>query len=381
MSFRSSRALLLVLLCACAGTRPDAQAEDAAKGAETESSSEPQASPAGLAQARARVQALVNAPANRLSAFRPRLALATDPREGVKRNVPVLSATSPWSSPSNTPSNTEQLLWIQVPEHAWTMPREGPGRRLLFPGDDPSWLKAQWRTPVFAAREPAAWVPQVDGSFALDCALEQDVRVHFRVLPGERMLELRFGVSNGSQQALRETWAQMCTILGGLGALGEQAPETSWMVMQGALVHWGAAGQDLAWLAGLRDAATGRLGRAAFFLALVQGCQDERYPPRRFQEGDTLWLERAADLALLGKSSPDLTRHVVFYSPQGRALMYNAFRPCAHVDPRIDGVAPGETRWGVVYLLFFEGEREALVEGLVALDAELRSAQGFFGAE
>lgn len=324
----------------------------------------------GLEEARARVLALVNAPANALGPFRPAVAPGPDPRPGVRRQVPGVGASTPWGA--------EDRLWIQVPEHAWVAdPAARAGQHLLFAGDDPSYLHADWRTPLFAPLAPPAWVVREDGGLALDCALEQGLTVRFRVLPGERMLELRFGVTNGSTRALPRTWVQFCSVFRHVETLASQEPVDCWFRLDGTLAHWGGAGQDLAWIERFRDPATGRVARGAFFQALVTGCDDPRYPPEHLQQADVMWLARTVDLPLLVKSAPDGRRHVVLYGPCARKLMVNLLSPCAHVDPVLDGIAPGETRWGVVYLLFLEGERAALVESLVALDRELRTTSGF----
>jgi hypothetical protein len=251
---------------------------------------------------------------------------------------------------------------------------------MLFAGEDASSLAEEWRTPLGAPLAPPAWKVRDDGGLALDCALAGDLTVRFRVLPGERMLELRFGVTNASAQALPRTWVQLCNLFMHVDTLSVQAPESAWFRLDGELVHWGGAGQDLAWIERFRDPATGLLARGTFFQALVTGGHDERYPPARLQQADVMWLARTVDLPLLVKSTPDRTKHVVLYGPCGQKLMYNALTPCEHVDPYLDGVPAGETRWGVLYLVFFEGSSDALgalVEELVALDRELRSTAGF----
>ena len=67
---------------------------------------------------------------------------------------------------------------------------------------------------------------------------------------------------------------------------------------------------------------------------------------------------------------------MLVYTPFGRKAFFNALGPCAHADPYLDRIAPGETRWLSTWLLLAEGDPGPLVERLVEFD---RSAAGRSG--
>jgi len=326
----------------------------------------------GMDAVRARVQALVAAPANRLAPFRSTLAPGEDPRPGVQRAVPALRATTPWSS--------DEFLWLQVPEHVWThLPAAPEERRPLFSGEDPRRLLEHWGRTPFPPLTSPAWGPLEGGGMTYTCALEGGPRVSFEVRPGDRLLELRFRLANEGSEPLLDTWPQFCTALPDLGSLAASDPASLRVRVGGALVGWDAFGQDLSALERFRDPSSGRLVRGFSLLGLVEGCADERFPPGDPREPDRIRLARTLDLPLLVKSSADGRRHLVLYSPNGRSVMSNLFSPCMHVDPHLERVGPGEDLSGVLFVLFFEGEVEDLVAALAAADPELRRPRGFGG--
>jgi len=324
----------------------------------------------GLASAREKIQALAAGSGNALPRFEPAFAPGEEPRPGFVRNVPMLRVSTPWKA--------GETLWIQVPEHSWTHLPDAPDtRRLLFAGDDISNLTPRLRSRPFAQTAAASWMERADGGIELRSALSGGVSVTYQALPGDRFFELRFGVTNSSEVPLLETFSQFCLVFREFEALKQQSPETSWMLADGGVVGWGDAGQDLSWIEAMRDPDSGLLTKPCFFQALVRGCADERYPPKEYQARDFMWLRRTLDAPIVVKSSPDRRRHFALYSPFGRTIMYNALGPCCHVDPYMDGVAPGETRWSVVYGIFFEGELGELCAKLGEVDRVLRRTAGF----
>jgi len=287
------------------------------------------------------------------------------------REVPVVGVTTPWGP--------EERLWIQVPEHTWTHLASSPEQRCrLFSGMDPSRLRDDWRRMPFPLRAPAAWERDEERGLVLDVALEGGVRLAYEVLPGERCFEIRLGIRNGSGQALLGTWPQFCTVLGECASLAAQSAQSFRLPAGGALIDWGGAGQDLAWIERARDA-SGRIRAARYLLALVEGRTDERHDPESPAAPDTMWLARPLDLPLVVKSSPDGKRHLVLYSPMGRTVLCNLFMPCAHVDPYLPRIEPGETRWGVLYGVFHDGDVAPVVEAFRKLDRVLRCPEGFPG--
>lgn len=326
-----------------------------------------------LGEARARIQALAAAPGNELAPFRPRAFPGEDPRPDMRRAVPAVSLSTPWKE--------GEVLWQQVPEHVWTHLASAPEeRRRLFSGEDQGRIE-RWGAPPFPVSLLSEWRrPEGDdGEGALEFRgdLEGGVTVTFQVLPGDRMFELRFGLDNQAGQALLGTWPQFCNAFTEFGTLGSQAPTSTRFPMDDALVDWTVTGQDLSWIERVRDPASGRIVRGCCLLGLVRGCRDERFRPDRLHSTGQMWLARPLDLPLLVRSSSDGRRHLVLYSPSGRNLMNNLLAPCAHVDPYLERVEPGQTRWGVLYGIFHEGELDALLDGLAAADADLRQPSGF----
>jgi hypothetical protein len=327
-----------------------------------------QAAPAerrpSLAEAGARIQALLQGPTNSLAPFRPGVAGTEDPWS-TPRAVPLVHVSSPWG--------TGEGLWIQVPEHAWTTFPGESTLTLLFSGRPPEIASSHgWSVP-HRPLAPPEWRPRADGGIQLDSALEGGLAVHFAVLPVDRGFEIRFGVTNGTPAPLGPTAVQLCSGFEKMGALSDQGPEGGRMWSGGKAVGWQATG-DLGWIEAWRDPLTCRIEKSCFFKAYVRGHE----PVRAAAPSAALrLLDRPLDLPVLLKSDPDGRRHVALYSPCAREVMYNALTPCGHADPVVDGIAPGETHWGVLYGLFFEGEADALLAALAALDGELRTTAGF----
>jgi hypothetical protein len=316
-----------------------------------------------LAEARARIQALVQGSANDLAPFQPRVRAGADPWN-TPRALALVEVTSPWGA--------DDALWVQVPEHAWIQ-RPGENAATLVFSGRPSEVASShgWSMP-HRPLTPPEWRGRADGGLELDSALEGGLTIHFRVLPGDRLFEVRFGLTNGTNETLESAWAQVCSGFERMGALRDQSPETVRVLSAGRWLGWEAAG-DLDWIDAHRDPLTCRLEKSCFFRAWVG--EVEPAPPKVAE--NVMRLERPLDLALIVKSAADDRRHVAFYSPHAPEVLYNAFTPCGHADPAFAGLAPGETRWGVVYGLFLGGALESALAGLVELDRELATRAGF----
>jgi hypothetical protein len=319
--------------------------------------------PASLAEASARVQSLIQGPANHLAPFRPWIAGIDNPWHA-ERAVPLVRVGAPWGP--------DDALWIQVPEHTWTIAPGASDFTLIFSGRPRAIADAHhWavRYPPLAA---PAWRDDGQGGIALDCALAGGITVHFQVRAGERMFETRYGITNDTEAPLGESWAQLCNGFEAMGALSEQAAESVRLVAGGKPIGWGAAGQDTSWMDRFRDPDSCLVVRGCFFKALLTAPE---LPVKTAPE--LMELARPIDLPLVAKSSADGRRHLVLYSPCAREVMYNALSPCCHADPFVDGVPAGATRWLVQYGLFYEGELATLCSALIELDRTLRTRSGF----
>lgn len=321
-----------------------------------------------LLRTRDRIQGLTSALCNGLAPFRPEVGTQTS--AGSERNVPIVWISAPWEE--------DERLWIQVPEHTWTHVAEKPdARRLLFAGTELRGLPEEWNVTPFPQAEAPHWEVRADGALELEVALEGGITVMFQVLPGDRMFELRCGVENNSVQTLLETWPQLCVLFRDFDTLDSQSPETSTMLVNGTIVSWGGLGQDLGWMDRQRDPLTGRIVRSCYFQALVSGSKGPRFTLGDTGQSGAMWLRSSVDAPIHIKSSPDRRRHLALYSPFGRSLLFNALNPCCHVDPHMDGIAPGERRWVVLYGIFFEGDLEELFGSLVENVEDLRRRAGY----
>ena len=316
-----------------------------------------------LSRVRERLQALVQLPANQLAPFRPTIRAGPDPWN-TPRAVPLVEVTSPWGA--------GEALWIQVPEHAWIERAGDNAATLLFSGRPGEIAAAHgWSVP-HRPLAPPGWRSRAEGGLELDAELEGGLVVHFRVLPGERLFEIRFGLTNGTATTIDSAWAQLCSGFEKMGPLSDQEPQTVRVWSAGRLTGWHESG-DVEWIEAQRDPLSCRIEKSCFFRAFVGEVQEPPDSPAP----NVMRLDRPLDLALVVKSDLDRRRHVVLYGPNAREVLFNAVTPCAHADPAFADLAPGETRWGVLYGLFVEGELEPWVATLVEADRALATRTGF----
>ena len=218
------------------------------------------------------------------------------------------------------------------------------------------------------------WQARDDGGIEFTSALKGGLAVHFQVLPGDRMFEIRFGVTNRSLAALHTTWVQLCSGFEKMGTLRDQAPEGVRLLADGMPIGWKDAGQDVSWIEAQRDPVSCRLTRSCYFKAWARSHAEEAQLAQ--PAPDLMVLARTIDAPIVAKSSLDSRRHVAFYSPWGRAVMFNTFAPCCHSDPFMQEVPRGETRWIVLYGLFYEGELGELFSALGAEHRVSRAEEG-----
>ena len=287
------------------------------------------------------------------------------------RNTPAIRVGSPW--------NEGQALYIQTPEIAWAQMSDEEHAVPFFYGIDVDSPEVSHGKPRYPQLEKPAWKRRADGSLELNVRLEGGYVQRFRVIPHDRLLEIRFGVTNASAASIVELRCQLCLIFRLLPGLDDQGPETSSFLCDNQVTHWASLGQDLAWMDTLRDPATGKILRSCFFQASTQDYPPEGWRSRPLQQRNTMRLAKLVDLPAIVKSSRDSDRHVLVYSPFGRSVFYNARMPCMHSDPLMIGPAVGETRWASTYVVFYEGDVERLLRDLDREHDQLKRQEGYLG--
>ncbi|MHC4717650.1 MAG: hypothetical protein ACYS5V_11820 [Planctomycetota bacterium] len=304
--------------------------------------------PSGPARSMVR---LAQSKGNLLRPFTPEV---TWRRGRQNRHVPMVYFSSPWQG--------SRKLQVEVPEYVHGRADGDRRRGFLFAGR--ALATAERIGGVrYASKTPPKWARTDDGGLAMDNPLERDVTVHFRVIPRDRLLEVRFGLTNGSAKTLRNCWAQICFKGVGEPVLAERHPTSSFMLSNGELISWDGAGQDLSWLEKERDERRpGFFRRSCFFLATVG--KGKVVGRLRRGRNPVLTLGRKIDAPIIAKSDKDRRRSVLVYSPSGVRAFYNVLQPCFHVDPHLGDVPPGSTRWAQTYLIFHEGDLKKAVTQL-----------------
>ena len=320
-----------------------------------------------MAAALEEVQALVTAETNRAEPFTP--TVTVDRAEAGRRHTPLLHIDSPW--------NGSDVFDLEVPEYSWArVPGDTNNGSPFYYGRQIG-VSRQWVV-RYPSLEPPRWQRGEGGSLALDNPLKGGYVQRFRVVPHDRLLEVRFGVTNGSQKALTNLRCQLCLMSHKVASLGERWPTSSKFYSQGKLLSWDSAGQDLAWLDPHRDSRSGRFDRSCFFLAPLLGHEPPGFPEKERARADLMWFGRSVDVPAIAKVDPEKTdRGIVVYSPHGRGAFYNVLVPCFHADPQMKSIAPGETRWTASYYMFVDGDLEGFFRRLAALHGKLAAEEGY----
>ncbi len=315
---------------------------------------------AGCAEptAQQRLAALVSGPANELAAFTPTVTFKI---ERWNRHVPMLYSTTPWGK--------EGRIKFEVPEYVHGRAPGDKRRGFLFSGR-PLKIAAKLGGVRYRSAELPAW-REIPGGLALDNKLADGLTIHFRIVASDRMIEIAWGLTNDGDKPIRHSWAQMC-VKGVLEpVLAERMPTSSWMLGDGKLITWDAAGQDLSFIANEREADGVRFKRSCFFWARVgQGPAKGRI---RLTEGKSAVfdLARKVDIPAIAKADQARRQALVIYSPSAKNTFYNYYEPCFHADPYLGEVPAKSTRWTRTYLMFVEGDLEAFMQKLSAAHQEI----------
>ena len=312
------------------------------------------------------VQNLVSDNANTLSPFLPRIW--TEDQARTRRHTPMVFANTPW--------DPEDALWIEVPEYAWaSVPGDEHNDSPFFYGREIG-LKKMFRV-RYHSQELPQWKNRPDGGVELDTPLEGGYIVHFKVIPRDRMIEVRFGLTNNSQNPLRKIRCQLCIMSHRVECLTERWPTSSKMLADGDVISWDGAGQELSWLDKYHDKQTERFSRSCLFLASLKGYREKEYILPHLPHADLMWLDRTVDVPAIAKEdTAKKNRYLVVYSPFGRNTFYNVLFPCFHADPYMNEIKPCETRWTISYFMLFEGDIQEFLVALNDLHRELQREEG-----
>ena len=171
------------------------------------------AGPEEMAAVSESVQELATGDFNQLRSFTPRI-LSEKPGAS-RRHTPLLHVESPWKPLG--------AFGLEVPEYSWAHvpgdPHNGDpffyGRQI---GTNDDW------TVRYPSLESPKWTECGEGCLALDVPLEGGYTQRFRVISSDRVIEIRFGITNGSDQPLRNLRCQICLRSNGVAALAERWP-------------------------------------------------------------------------------------------------------------------------------------------------------------
>jgi len=311
----------------------------------------------------AKVNNLVQGTENELSPFVPKIWPGP---YFARRHTPMIYASAPWQDGDE--------CWIEVPEYAWAhVPGDPHNGSPFYYGRDIGTNKS-WSIRYPSQQEPL-WRPLDGGGLAIDNPLEGGYVVRFRVLPHDRMIEVRFGITNDSDKPVTDVRCQLCMMPHKIASLAERWPTSSKMLAGGEVISWDAAGQDLSWLDPYRTT-DGRFKQSCFFLAPVAGHLPDDWDTQKRRYGSVMWLDKVVDIPAVAKCNSDETDCLIVYSPFGRNAFYNCLVPCFHADPHMDLIPPGETRWTTSYYLMFAGDLKTFLTKLAALHAEIRRGDG-----
>ncbi len=313
--------------------------------------------------AQAKVKSLVQSELNKLSHFTPRIWTG---RYFTTRHTPIIYATAPWDEGDE--------CWIEVPEYAWAhVPGDKHNQSPFYYGRAIGTNK-NW-TMRFPSKEEPIWKEMKGGGLALDNPLEGGYTVRFRIIPHDRFIEVRFGITNDSEKPLTGIRCQLCMMPHKIKSLAERWPTSSKMLSDGEVISWDAAGQDLSWLDRYRKP-DGSFTQSCFFLAPVKDHVPDDWKAQKRRQGSTVWLDKTVDIPAVAKSDSKESRFLIVYSPFGRNAFYNCLVPCFHADPQMDRILPGETRWTASYYIMYNGDLKAFFSKLAALHEELKQDNG-----
>lgn len=93
-----------------------------------------------------------------------------------------------------------------------------------------------------------------------------------------------------------------------------------------------------------------------------------------------MWFNRPIDVPAIAKVG-DGGSAIIVYSPHGHNAFYNVLVPCFHADPRMNAIAPKETRWTSSYLILFEGDLDEFFKNLTALHKSVASDEGYLDTQ
>jgi hypothetical protein len=313
------------------------------------------------------VRDLATGDMNQLEPFTPRV-LSEDP-EKTRRHTPLLFVESPWAPVS--------AFGLEVPEYSWAQVPGDPNNGDPFFYGRQIGVSKEWKV-RYPSRESPRWKDGVDGCLDLDVPLEGGCVQRFRVLSHDRVIEIRFGITNGSEKPLRNLRCQICLRSNDVPSLAERWPTSSKFYSQGEIVTWDSLGQGLSWLNPYRANRRGQFSQSCFFLAPLEGYQPRNYPEKERSRKDLMWFNRSIDVPAIAKVSPDEDgRAMLVYSPNGRNAFYNVLVPCFHADPHMNAISPNETRWTSSFLILFEGELDQFFKSLTELHKRTAREEGY----
>ena len=323
--------------------------------------------PRELVRVSEEVRGLATGGINQLRPFTPRV-LSEDPKT-TRRHTPLLFVEAPW-----TPAGA---FGLEVPEYSWAnVPGDPNNGDPFFYGRQIGLIK-QW-VMRYPSLEPPRWKERGDDCLALDVPLKGGYVQRFRVFAHDRVVEVRFGITNGSERTLRNLRCQICLRANGVQTLQERWPTASKLFSQGELVTWGSTGQDLSWLEPYKGRRRGHFTQSCFFLAPVNGYEPRDYPEKEQSRKDLMWFNRPVDIPAIAKVGPnDDGKAMIVYSPHGRNAFYNVLTPCFHADPHMNAIAAGETRWTSSFLVLFEGNLGEFFNKLTELHKTVARHEGY----
>ncbi len=314
---------------------------------------------------RTKMEALAQGKLNKLESFTPRIYTADYLGE---RHTPLVAATMPWDRGDE--------LCIEVPEYAWA---EVPGDKhsgapFYFGRRIGHTKKDEWVV-RYPSKEEPTWKEMEGGGLALDNPLEGGYVVRFRVIPYDRMIEVRFGITNGSEKPLMNLRCQLCAKPHKIKSMSERWPTEAKLFADGEVISWDGAGQELSWLNRYRRP-DGSFRQSCFFLAPTKDHVPENWERMERQKGSLMWLDRLIDVPAIAKCDKNEKRFLIVYSPFGRRAFYNVNFPCFHADPYMKRILPGETRWTTSYYVMFNGDLKAFFEKLAEVHEGVKREDG-----
>ncbi len=334
------------------------------------SASAPRAESSNLSEERpymqatqAKIQALVRSELNKLPPYTPKVWTG---EYFAKRHTPIVYTSAPWDEGDE--------CWIEVPEYVWAEVPGDPHKGSPFYYGRQIGTNKEW-TMRYSSEEEPVWRKIEGGGLALDNPLEGGYTVRFRVIPCDRIIEVRLGITNDSGKPLRNVRCQLCMMPHKIKSLTERWPTSSRMLAGGEVISWDAAGQDLSWLNPHRKP-DGSFSQSCFFLAPVKGHVPADWDKQNRRYGSVMWLDEVVDIPAVAKSDKQESRSLIVYSPFGRNAFYNCLVPCFHSDPHMNLVPPGETRWTTSYYLMYNGNLKSFLLKLAGLHEEVQRQEG-----